>query len=94
MVASSLFFASLLAFTAAKPTARSSVVHDKRAGVPSGFVAVGPAPESATINLRIGLFSNNIAGLEDALFAVSTPSSDLYGQHLSQDEVLYPCSYL
>lgn len=89
MVAISLFFASLLAFTRARPTFRSTVIHEKRHTVPAGFSVVGPAPNDATIKLRIGLSPNNISGLEDALLAVSTPSSPLYGQYLTQDEVFY-----
>lgn len=64
MVGTSLFFISLLSFAAASPAARPDfVVHEKRDAVPSGFTSAGPAPSSATINLRIGLFSNNFPGI-------------------------------
>ncbi|KAJ7750962.1 family S53 protease-like protein [Mycena maculata] len=87
MVATSVFLISLLSFAAASPAARSNfVVHEKRDAVPSSFTKVGPAPSSATINLRIGLFSNNFPGLEKTLYAVSTPGSELYGQHLTLEE--------
>ncbi|KAJ7695783.1 subtilisin-like protein [Mycena rosella] len=87
MVGTSLFFVSLLSFAAASPAAHSNfVVHEKRDAVPSSFAKVGPAPISATIPLRIGLFSNNFPGLEETLYAVSTPGNALYGQHLSLEE--------
>ncbi|KAJ7256391.1 subtilisin-like protein [Mycena rebaudengoi] len=87
MVANILFFISLLSFAAASPAARSNfLVHEKRDAVPSSFKKTGLAPSSATINLRIGLFSNNFPGLEKRLYAVSTPGSPFYGQHLSLEE--------
>ncbi|KAJ7725339.1 family S53 protease-like protein [Mycena metata] len=82
-----LFFLSLLSLAIASPAARSKfVVHEKREAVPSSFAKVGPAPSSTKIPLRIGLFSNNFPGLEETLYAVSTPGSALYGQHLTLDE--------
>ncbi|KAI0062179.1 subtilisin-like protein [Artomyces pyxidatus] len=62
------------------------VVHDRRDSAPSGFVHVGAAPSDTVLNLRLGLTQGNFAGLEEALYAVSTPGSDLYGQHLSKEE--------
>ncbi|KAJ7242886.1 family S53 protease [Mycena haematopus] len=82
-----LFFVALFSLAAATPAARSNfVLHEKRDAVPSGFVSNGPAPTSAIIPLRIGLFSNDFPGLEDTLYAVSTPGSARYGQHLSLAE--------
>ncbi|KAJ6511967.1 family S53 protease-like protein [Mycena vitilis] len=82
-----LFFISLLSLAAASPAARSDfVVHEKRDAAPSSFAKVGPAPSTATIPLRIGLFSNDFPGLEETLYAVSTPGSARYGQHLSLEE--------
>ncbi|KAJ7164726.1 family S53 protease-like protein [Mycena crocata] len=87
MVPTALFFISLLSCAVASPAPRSNfVVHEKRDAVPSSFAKVGPAPSSETIPLRIGLFSNNFPGLEETLYAVSTPGSARYGQHLSLEE--------
>ncbi|GJJ09797.1 hypothetical protein Clacol_004021 [Clathrus columnatus] len=47
----------------------------------------GPAPDSATLTLRMALKSNNLPGLETALYDVSTPGNRLYGQHLTKEEV-------
>ncbi|TFY67250.1 hypothetical protein EVJ58_g1740 [Rhodofomes roseus] len=38
------------------------------------------------IKLRVALVQSNPAGLEDALYDVSTPSSDNYGQYLTREE--------
>jgi tripeptidyl-peptidase-1 len=79
--------ASLVAFAAAKPTRSSLVVHESRPDVPEGYVNTGPAPASATINMRVGLASKDFSSLEKILLDVSTPSSSKYGQHLSQAQV-------
>ncbi|KAF7299343.1 Tripeptidyl-peptidase sed3 [Mycena indigotica] len=83
-----LFFVSLLAtLVAASPAPRSNFkVHERRETVPRSFSRVGPAPAATTIKLRFGLFSNNFPGLEDTLFAVSTPGSARYGQHLTLEQ--------
>ncbi|KAF7365470.1 Tripeptidyl-peptidase sed3 [Mycena venus] len=82
-----LFFISLFSLAVASPATRSNfVLHERRDAVPSSFVKVGPAPTTATIPLRIGLFSNDFPGLEETLYAVSTPGSARYGQHLTLEE--------
>ncbi|KAJ7366057.1 family S53 protease [Mycena albidolilacea] len=87
MSVTSLFFASLIAFAAAGPAFQNFVVQDSLSSVPQGFSKVGPAADSTTLNLRIALASSDFAGLEKALYDVSTPSSSNYGNHLSKDEV-------
>ncbi|GJJ09796.1 hypothetical protein Clacol_004020 [Clathrus columnatus] len=47
----------------------------------------GPAPGSTTLTLRMALASNDLPGLETALYDVSTPGNKLYGQHLTKEEV-------
>jgi tripeptidyl-peptidase-1 len=63
------------------------VVHDSRDAVPQGFVIQGPTSPEKTINIRIAMSSNNMAGLEERLYAVSTPGSADYGKHLSKEDV-------
>ena len=89
MVASSLFLSlvSIACLACAQPTPRNLVVHERRESIPQGFVLNSAAPADEVLNLRMALVSNNMAGLEKALYDVSTPSSDLYGQHLSKEEV-------
>jgi tripeptidyl-peptidase-1 len=89
MSVTSLFFASLIAFAAAGPAFQNFVVQENLASAPQGFSKVGPAADSTPINLRIALASSDFAGLEKALYDVSTPSSSNYGNHLSKDEVSY-----
>ncbi len=69
------------------PAPRAMSVHDQRDAAPNRFVKADAADPQANLNFRIGLTPNNIAGLENALYAVSEPDSDLYGQHLSFEEV-------
>ena len=66
---------------------RDMRLHERRDGVPEGFTSKGPAPENATLRLRIALVQNNIEGLQTELMDVSTPSSPQYGQWLSKEEV-------
>ncbi|KAJ6450110.1 family S53 protease [Mycena sanguinolenta] len=87
MSASSLFLASLLSLAAASPAFQSFVLQESLKSAPSGFSTSGPAADSTTLNLRIALASSNFAGLEQALYDVSTPSSANYGKHLSKAEV-------
>lgn len=76
----------LLALGAAADAA--FVVHESIKTAPSGFTAQSTAAlASRSITLRIQLAQNNIAGLETELYAVSTPGSAKYGQHLSAAEV-------
>jgi tripeptidyl-peptidase I len=95
-VASSLFLSlvSVVSLACAKPTPVNLVVHERRDSIPQGFVRNSAAPQGEMLNLRMALVSNNIPGLEKALFDVSTPSSDMYGQHLSKEEVFQQYSLI
>ncbi|KAF7295207.1 Family S53 protease-like protein [Mycena indigotica] len=82
------FAAVLLAVAIATPTERAAlIVHEHRAKPAKGFTSVGPAPSNEELTLRIALKPNNIAGLESELYAVSTPGSSRYGQHLTPEQV-------
>ncbi|KAF7969535.1 hypothetical protein HWV62_26981 [Athelia sp. TMB] len=84
----SVFLASLLVFASAGPTPRSGMlVRESKSTVPEGFVVKSAAPAEQTIPLRIALKQGDIAGLEKALYDVSTPNSPNYGKHLSKEEV-------
>ncbi|KAK0186017.1 family S53 protease [Armillaria mellea] len=69
------------------PTPRAMSVHDQRDAAPNRFVKAELADPQATLNFRIGLTPVNVTGLEKALYAVSEPGSDIYGRHLSFEEV-------
>jgi hypothetical protein len=64
----------------------STVVHERRDSVPAGFVKVGTAPAEQMLTLRVGLVQGDMAGLEERLMAVSTPSSSEFRQWLSKEE--------
>ncbi len=63
------------------------VVHESRQSVPEGFVESGPANGETVLSLRAALVQSDMAGLEQELYAVSTPGSERYGQHLSKEDV-------
>ena len=88
MVTVGLLFASLATLVCATPLGRNNlVVFEKLDSAPDGFVHNGPASDSTDLVLDIAMVSSNMDGLEKALYNVSTPSSELYGQHLSKEEV-------
>ncbi|KLO16441.1 family S53 protease [Schizopora paradoxa] len=88
-----MFSAKLLTLLAILPLVLSSpvfnnlVLHEQRDGVPDGFVNSGAAPADQVLNLRFGLVQGDMATLEQKLFAVSTPGSPEFGQHLTKEEV-------
>jgi tripeptidyl-peptidase I len=87
MVPTSLLVVSLITLVCAGSVAENLVVHEQIDRAPNGFLHAGAASNSTVLNLRIALVSSNITGLEKALYDVSTPSSKLYGKHLSKAEV-------
>ncbi|PBK98023.1 family S53 protease-like protein [Armillaria gallica] len=69
------------------PTPHVMSMHERCDAAPNNFVGVGMADLQASLNFCIGLMPKDTARLEKALYAVSKPDSDLYGQHLSFEEV-------
>ena len=63
------------------------LVHNARKAAPQGYKAEGLASSEATLELKIALTSNNMAGLESALYDVSTPGSSKYRKFLSKEQV-------
>ncbi|KAH9896504.1 family S53 protease [Cubamyces lactineus] len=86
MLALTFLLAGFAAAVCANPTARSMRVHETKAEVPPAFQLIGPAAPDTVLNLRIALVRGDLAGLEKVLMDVSTPSSPLYGQHLTKEE--------
>ncbi len=88
-----MFLTRLLAPLAALPLVFSTslfdnlLLHEQRDVVPNGFVFSRAAPADQVLNLRLGLVQGDMATLEQRLYAVSTPGSPEYGQHLSKEEV-------
>ena len=61
-------------------------LRESRENLPPGFVFSGAADPDNELKLRIALVQSNPEGLIDALYAVSTPGSPSYGEHLSKEE--------
>lgn len=72
----------------ATPAFRDLAVLERIAAPPTGFVAHSTADSDLILNLRIGLRQSNMAGLEQALYAISTPGHDQYGHFLSADDLV------
>ncbi|KJA14600.1 hypothetical protein HYPSUDRAFT_194935 [Hypholoma sublateritium FD-334 SS-4] len=79
--------AAFVTAVAGSPAFRNMLVHEQRSAAPVGFVKGTAAPAAKVLNLRLALKQSDMAGLEKALFDVSTPGSALYGQHLTKEEV-------
>ncbi len=92
MVSRFLVLSALFSLALAKPHARNLKVHEFLEQAPSGFVKTGAADADTQIKLRIALVQNNPNGLIDALYAVSSPDSATYGEHLSKEEVRLACA--
>lgn len=86
MVSKLLVLSALVSLVVAKPMARNMKLHESREHAPSGFVRSGAAAADKELKLRIALVQSNPEGLIDALYAVSTPDSPSYGEHLSKEE--------
>ncbi|KAI0700484.1 family S53 protease [Cytidiella melzeri] len=87
MVSRLLILSALFSLALAKPHARSMTVHESLEDIPSGFVKTSAADPDTQIKLRIALVQSDPNGLIDALYAVSTPDSASYGEHLTKEEV-------
>ncbi|KAH9921162.1 tripeptidyl peptidase A [Fomitopsis serialis] len=83
---SALLWAILGALAAAAPAEYTHRVKET-VHPPRGWNALRPAPPAHTIELRIGLPQPKFAELEEHLYAVSDPSSERYGEHLSKEDV-------
>lgn len=77
----------LYALVYGKPTRRDFQLHETRSGAPAGYRLSGTASPNTILNLRLALVRNDDAGLIDTLYDVSTPSSPLYGNHLTKEDV-------
>ncbi|KAH9896586.1 family S53 protease-like protein [Cubamyces lactineus] len=89
LLALSLFTALALATPLSQTVpkfSRDLLVHESRDVLPAGFSLAGPATPDTPLKLRIALVQKNSDAVVDALYSVSDPSSEKYGQHLSKDQ--------
>jgi tripeptidyl-peptidase-1 len=91
MLVLSTFVVVLAGLSGAKPLSSKrwndvSVKH-RWAEVPRGWEFHSTPPEDHFLEMRIGLKQNRIDELVSALYEVSDPAHEKYGQHLSKEEV-------
>ncbi|KAH9947173.1 family S53 protease-like protein [Amylocystis lapponica] len=86
MIAATFLITVFFTLALGSPVSHNMQVHEKRDSIPNGFVAKGAAPLDQVLQLRISLKQSNSAGLEAALYDVSTPSSPNYGKYLTREE--------
>ena len=65
----------------------ASVVHDRRASAPEGFVNTGSAPTSQMLTLRMNLVSSDLSTLEAKLMDAATPGTATFREWLSKEDV-------
>lgn len=87
MLAFSLLFALCIVSSVITSSFYPLIVHETLDAVPSGFSIVGQVTSDSLLNLQLVLTPRDIGGLKDVFEAVSTPGSNRYGKHLSQEEV-------
>ncbi|TFY82915.1 hypothetical protein EWM64_g1099 [Hericium alpestre] len=78
-----ILVASLVSLTCASPLH----IHERRSEPPSEYADLGPAPAKSTLALRLALVPNDMDGLHQKLYEISTPGSATYRQWLSKEEV-------
>ncbi|KAI0746480.1 family S53 protease-like protein [Daedaleopsis nitida] len=86
-LALSLFASLAVATLSSARFSRNLLVHEARDVLPAGFSLAGPAAPHTLLKLRIALSQSNPNAIVDALYSVSDPASDKFGQHLSKSEV-------
>lgn len=62
------------------------VVQESRDAIPQGYVRSSAAPAEHVLSMRINLAQNNLAGLEKALEAASSPLSPSFRQWLTTEQ--------
>ncbi|KAJ7321984.1 family S53 protease [Mycena albidolilacea] len=65
----------------------SFLVLEERDNPPDGYSRLGSTPSDKFLNFCLALAQNDILGLHEAVYDVSTPGNARYGQYLSKEEV-------
>ncbi|KAJ6485625.1 peptidase S8/S53 domain-containing protein [Mycena sanguinolenta] len=91
MLLLSTLVVALAGFSSAKPLSDKrwndvSVKH-RWVEIPRGWEFQSTPPEDHLLEMRIGLKQNKLEELVSALYEVSDPTHEKYGQHLSKEEV-------
>lgn len=81
-------FLALAIITCAKPIFHSNlVIHERRDSLPNGFTVKGPAVNTTALRLRVALTSNNMDGLEAAVYKNAYRGNGVFKDHLTKSEV-------
>ncbi|KAF7290878.1 Peptidase S53 domain-containing protein [Mycena chlorophos] len=83
----SMWFGSLLALLALAGSVSAASRVKESVFAPRGWIQHSAAPADHIVKLRIALPQPNFPALEDALYAVSDPTHERYGAHLSKEQV-------
>lgn len=86
LIVNTCIFLALGVIASTKPIS-SPVVHERRDSTPSGFTMKGPANNSTRLSLRIALTSNNLDGLEAAVYKNAYRGNGVFKDHLTKEEV-------
>ncbi|KAA1473458.1 family S53 protease [Dentipellis sp. KUC8613] len=88
MLVSSFALAYLSSVVFATPVISGALhVHERRDAPPVGYTMMGRPSDDHVLTLGMALIENNRDGLVERLYAVSTPDSPDYGNHLSKEDV-------
>jgi tripeptidyl-peptidase-1 len=68
------------------------LVLEKRDSPPIGFSRIRSTLGDKILSFRLALAQNDVAGLHDTVYDVSTPGSPRYGQYLTKEEVPFMIS--
>lgn len=93
MVAAGLLLASLASLVLGSPiqSENGMRVLGRRDNPPSAFSWTSLATPETVLNLKFALAQSDPAGLEQALYDVSDPTSANYGKHLTKEAVRFHC---
>ena len=94
MLAAGLLIFFLVSLAMGRPAVQHSrnnlILHERRASVPNGFKPSGAPDPDTVLNLRFALVQSDPAGLEKALYDVSTPGSKNFRQYFTKAQVRLP----
>ena len=94
MLTAGLLIFFLVSLVSGRPTVQHSrnnlILHERRSSVPNGFKPSGAPDPDTVLNLRFALVQSDPAGLEKALYDVSTPGSKNFRRYFTKAQVRLP----
>ena len=65
------------------------ILRETRDKIPSEFILIGATQADAVLELKIVLAQSDPDRLEETLYDLSMPGSEIYGKYLSKDQVRF-----